>query len=192
MALAVFAAGHFPIDVVVPGQEAGLEMAGDVVPDPARKGAQVAAELAFLVKPPQKGRQLDGLIGNESRVEIADEVEVILPQHDGGSGFGAEDGEAQTCEVGQVVEIAASEVASRLRVKLFEYMAAGRAVVASDLPGIAEVVQDGESALLVPAGDAVGEDVDEVDDLGAVASARQPGPAAAGGAAQEGLWRERR
>ncbi len=38
--------------------------------------------------------------------------------------------------------------------KLFEYMAAGRAVVASDLPGIAEVVQDGESALLVPAGDA--------------------------------------
>ncbi|MBL8157222.1 MAG: glycosyltransferase, partial [Anaerolineae bacterium] len=33
-------------------------------------------------------------------------------------------------------------------------MAAGRAVIASDLPGNAEVVQDGESALLVPAGDA--------------------------------------
>ena len=37
--------------------------------------------------------------------------------------------------------------------KLFEYMAAGRAVVASDLPGWADVVRDGETALLVPAGD---------------------------------------
>jgi len=38
--------------------------------------------------------------------------------------------------------------------KLFEYMAAGRAIVASDLPSTAEVVQDGRSALLFPPGDA--------------------------------------
>ena len=36
--------------------------------------------------------------------------------------------------------------------KLFEYMAAGRAIVASDLPAIREVLQDGETALLVEAG----------------------------------------
>jgi glycosyltransferase involved in cell wall biosynthesis len=38
-------------------------------------------------------------------------------------------------------------------IKLFEYMASRRALVASDLPSIAEVVADGESALLVPPGD---------------------------------------
>ncbi len=37
--------------------------------------------------------------------------------------------------------------------KLFEYMAARRAVTASDLPGWADVVADGETALLVPPGD---------------------------------------
>jgi glycosyltransferase involved in cell wall biosynthesis len=37
--------------------------------------------------------------------------------------------------------------------KLFEYMAAGRAIVASDLPGWADVVQHEINALLVPAGD---------------------------------------
>jgi glycosyltransferase involved in cell wall biosynthesis len=38
-------------------------------------------------------------------------------------------------------------------IKLFEYMAARRAIVATDLPSTAEVVTDGESALLVPPGD---------------------------------------
>ncbi len=38
--------------------------------------------------------------------------------------------------------------------KLFEYMAARRAIVASDLPGWADVVTDDETALLVPPGDA--------------------------------------
>ena len=37
--------------------------------------------------------------------------------------------------------------------KLFEYMAAGRAIVASDLPAIREVLTDGETARLVPPGD---------------------------------------
>ena len=37
--------------------------------------------------------------------------------------------------------------------KLFEYMAAGRAIVASDLPAIREVLQHGINAVLVPAGD---------------------------------------
>jgi glycosyltransferase involved in cell wall biosynthesis len=36
--------------------------------------------------------------------------------------------------------------------KLFEYMAAGRAIVASDLPAIREVLRDGENARLVQAG----------------------------------------
>lgn len=38
--------------------------------------------------------------------------------------------------------------------KLFEYMASGRAIIASDLPSIAEVVKNGETALLVPPSDA--------------------------------------
>jgi glycosyltransferase involved in cell wall biosynthesis len=37
--------------------------------------------------------------------------------------------------------------------KLFEYMAAGRAIVASDLPSIREVLTDERTALLVPPGD---------------------------------------
>ncbi|MFN8529171.1 MAG: glycosyltransferase [Anaerolineae bacterium] len=37
--------------------------------------------------------------------------------------------------------------------KLFEYMAAGRAIVASDFPAYREIVTDGESALLVAPGD---------------------------------------
>lgn len=37
--------------------------------------------------------------------------------------------------------------------KLFEYMAAGRVVVASDLPSVREVVTDGDSALLTPPGE---------------------------------------
>ena len=38
-------------------------------------------------------------------------------------------------------------------IKLFEYMAAGCTILASDLPSTAEVVRHGESALLVPPGD---------------------------------------
>jgi glycosyltransferase involved in cell wall biosynthesis len=38
--------------------------------------------------------------------------------------------------------------------KLFEYMAAGRAIIASDLPSIREVLTHGENALLVAPGDA--------------------------------------
>jgi glycosyltransferase involved in cell wall biosynthesis len=37
--------------------------------------------------------------------------------------------------------------------KLFEYLAAGRAIVASDLPSIREIVQDGVEAVLVTPGD---------------------------------------
>jgi glycosyltransferase involved in cell wall biosynthesis len=40
-------------------------------------------------------------------------------------------------------------------IKLFEYMAAGRAIVASDLPSTQEVVRDGETALLYATGDTV-------------------------------------
>jgi glycosyltransferase involved in cell wall biosynthesis len=38
--------------------------------------------------------------------------------------------------------------------KLFEYLAAGRPIVASNLPAVREVLTDGETALLVPPGDA--------------------------------------
>ena len=39
--------------------------------------------------------------------------------------------------------------------KLFEYMAAACAIVASDLPGWSDVLQNGETALLVPPDDIV-------------------------------------
>jgi glycosyltransferase involved in cell wall biosynthesis len=39
-------------------------------------------------------------------------------------------------------------------IKLFEYMASGRAIVATDLPSTAEIVTDGDTALLVPPSDA--------------------------------------
>jgi glycosyltransferase involved in cell wall biosynthesis len=50
----------------------------------------------------------------------------------------------------------ASAISTRFTspLKLFEYLAAGRAIVASDLPAIREVLTDGADALLVPPGDA--------------------------------------
>lgn len=48
----------------------------------------------------------------------------------------------------------ASAISSRYTspLKLFEYLMAGRTIVASDLPAIREVLRDGENALLVPPG----------------------------------------
>ena len=37
--------------------------------------------------------------------------------------------------------------------KLFEYIAAGKAIITSDHPAVAEVLRDGESVLHVPFGD---------------------------------------
>ena len=39
--------------------------------------------------------------------------------------------------------------------KLFEYMASGRPIVASDLPSLREILRDEENALLVEPGNAV-------------------------------------
>ena len=49
----------------------------------------------------------------------------------------------------------ASAISTRFTspLKLFEYMAAGRAIVASDLPAIREILRDNENAVLVPPGD---------------------------------------
>ncbi len=54
-----------------------------------------------------------------------------------------------------VVPNTASAVSERHTspLKLFEYLAAGRPIVASDLPSLREVLRDGVNAILVPAGD---------------------------------------
>ena len=50
----------------------------------------------------------------------------------------------------------ASAISTRFTspLKLFEYLAAGRAIVASDLPSIREILHNEADALLVPPGDA--------------------------------------
>jgi glycosyltransferase involved in cell wall biosynthesis len=53
--------------------------------------------------------------------------------------------------------------------KLFEYMASGRAIIASDLPSYADVIRDGIDALLIPP--------DDVDALAAAISRLQADPA---------------
>jgi glycosyltransferase involved in cell wall biosynthesis len=57
--------------------------------------------------------------------------------------------------------------------KLFDYMAAGVPIVASDLPSLREVLRDGENALLVPPEDpaAVAKAIDRI--LGDPALARR-------------------
>jgi glycosyltransferase involved in cell wall biosynthesis len=54
-----------------------------------------------------------------------------------------------------VLPNSANAVSSRYTspLKLFEYLAAGRPIVASDLPALREVLRDGINALLVPADD---------------------------------------
>ena len=37
--------------------------------------------------------------------------------------------------------------------KVFEYMAAGKPVLASDIPALREILRDGETALLLPPGE---------------------------------------
>jgi glycosyltransferase involved in cell wall biosynthesis len=67
--------------------------------------------------------------------------------------------------------------------KLFEYLALGKPIVASDLPSIREVLSDGRTALLVPPGDAAAlacaisrlvSDPELGDDLGTAALALAP------------------
>lgn len=50
----------------------------------------------------------------------------------------------------------ATQIGSRYTspLKLFEYLALGKPIVAADLPALREVIADGENALLVPVGDA--------------------------------------
>ena len=60
--------------------------------------------------------------------------------------------------------------------KVFEYMAAGKPILASDIPALREILRDGETALLLPPGEP------EAWAAAARALLRDPGRAAALGA----------
>jgi glycosyltransferase involved in cell wall biosynthesis len=74
--------------------------------------------------------------------------------------------------------------------KLFEYMAAGRAIVASDLPSIREVLTHGKTALLVTPGDATAL-ADAIRRLGSDPSLRARLGAAARADVEEYSWNRR-
>jgi glycosyltransferase involved in cell wall biosynthesis len=66
----------------------------------------------------------------------------------------------------------AGQAVWRSPLKIFEYMAAGKAIIASDLPALREMLRDGENALLVPPAD-VQPWARAVGDLAADATERQ-------------------
>ena len=85
-----------------------------------------------------------------TRLGIADRVQftgLVPPSHVAGL--------LQSADV-LVLPNPASAISTRFTspLKLFEYMAAGRPIVATDLPALREVLRDGETAVLVTPGDA--------------------------------------
>ena len=83
---------------------------------------------------------------------------------------------------GEAIEIASSSIDTARwmsPMKLVEYMSAGKAIIASRLPAVKELVRDGRQALLAPPGDmdawlAAIDRLDDLDTRGALsAAARQ-------------------
>ncbi|MFQ5878390.1 MAG: glycosyltransferase family 4 protein [Acidobacteriota bacterium] len=95
-------------------------------------GAQRAEAEAILAREGVRAATFTGLVPQESGPEHLAAMDILVSPHvpnpDGTRFFGSP-------------------------TKLFEYMAMGRGIVASDLEQIGEVLEDGRTALLVPPGD---------------------------------------
>ena len=156
-AAAVNGVGPDPADAAVPGATSGrvvVGYAGHLYP---WKGVDVLVE-ALARRP-----DVDGLIvGGHPAERDRQRVEALVASHALGDRV-ALAGQVPPREVARrlaqasilVLPNTASAVSERYTspLKLFEYLALGRPIVASDLPAIREVLTDEVDALLVPPGD---------------------------------------
>ena len=135
-----------------------------MVADGDRQRAEVGLQLALLVQIPKVCRGLDDLGGDEGRVAVAQQVEGVVAQHQGGGRLGAEDRKALARQVREEADVVLRDVAGGVRVAIRQRGHPGAELAGRDVDLDAVVVQDGDDGL----GDewvvVVGEHVHEVSD----------------------------
>src|SRR5262249_48180743 len=173
------------------GLAQGFEVTGHMMADEQIEFLKVSPELALLVQPPQKTRQLDGMIGNESNIGILHEIQVIATQHISGGGFRANDVVTFAGKVAEYAEVFLSRVAGGIDVAVGQGRHAAALLVGRDVNVETIVLQHshyrfGDLRVVV-----VGVDVYKVGDLGP-AAVGLIGQAAAAGTAKKAAPGKRR
>ena len=90
-------------------------MARDVVAERQSQRLEVGAQPPCWCSSHRNGGELDGLVGDQAGVEVVEQVEGVVAQHQGGGRLEAEDREALAGQVGQDAEVALQPVAGRFR-----------------------------------------------------------------------------